>query len=307
MSEQSMSDGAGAEVSYSFGQRLSSARRALNLTHEQVAMELHLSVNLIKALEEEDYTQLPAQMYIIGYLRNYARLLKIPAESLLEALDKAELESPVLIKDVVKQGKKASHSKLAVKLFVLVLVFVVVAGIVSWVQTQDFSAMLAGPVVNKDIEPIEATEIVEEVTVVPAEVVHQDDRALVVNTAVVTEPEKSIADVVDVAVVAETKVDEIKIEPKEVAVKGISLSLSFSDDCWVEVKDSQSKVLAYDLYRGGQNKNVTGTPPFSVFLGNARAVEIEYNGLAYDASSHIDGKLARFTLGKKEDYKSDEE
>ena len=91
MNDQTPPAQAPTEVSPSFGQRLSSARRALNLSQEQVAAELRLKVSLIQALEEEDYSRLPTRMYIAGYLRNYARLLKVPVEPFLKALDHAQL------------------------------------------------------------------------------------------------------------------------------------------------------------------------------------------------------------------------
>ena len=67
------------------GQRLRQAREALNLTQRDVARQLHLNEGLIRALEENDEDALPARTYLVGYLRNYARLLKLPADQIIEA------------------------------------------------------------------------------------------------------------------------------------------------------------------------------------------------------------------------------
>jgi cytoskeleton protein RodZ len=321
MNNQSMSDQETAEVNYSFGQRLSSARRALNLTQEQVATDLRLNVSLIKALEDEDYASLPAHMYIAGYLRNYARLLKIPVEPLLSALDNAELKSPPLITDV-SRPRKASRSKLMVKLFALVLLIVVVAGIVSWIQSQDFawfSGKQAGP---EQTEP----------KALPAPLPEKVDEAPVVSEGDTFESETSpepviepvapvVEEVARTEAVATQEVATQEVATQEVATQevagqtgksetvnnGVELVLTFSDDCWIEVKDSRGEKLLYNLYRGGQRKRVTGTPPFSIFIGNAAAVAIEYNGQPYDASAHIRRNLARFDLGQADDYKSNKE
>jgi cytoskeleton protein RodZ len=329
MNDQSMPDQETAEVNYSFGQRLSSARRALNLTQEQVAADLRLNVGLIKALEEEDYASLPAHTYIAGYLRNYARLLKIPVEPLLSALDNAELESPPLITDV-SRPRKASRSKLMVKLFALVLLIVVVAGIVSWIQSQDF-AWLSGK--QTGAEHTEQTELKALPAPLPEKVgegplVSEGDTletgtspepGIDPEATVVEEVAKTEAVATQEAAIQEVAIQEVAIQ--EVATQeatgqtgkpgivsdDVELVLSFSDDCWTEVKDSRGNRLFYNLYRAGQRKRVTGIPPFSIFIGNAAAVAIEYNGQPYDASPHISRNLARFDLGRADDYKSNKE
>lgn len=71
------------------GQRLRQAREALNLSLQDVAQQLHLNVDLIQALEDHNEEVLPAKTYLVGYLRSYARLLNLPAGSIIEA---AQLE-----------------------------------------------------------------------------------------------------------------------------------------------------------------------------------------------------------------------
>ena len=67
------------------GQRLRQAREALDLSQRDVAQRLHLTVNLIQALEDNNEEALPAQIYLVGYLRSYARLLNLPADSVIDA------------------------------------------------------------------------------------------------------------------------------------------------------------------------------------------------------------------------------
>ena len=65
------------------GQRLREAREALDLSQQDVAQHLHLNVNLIQALEDNNEDVLPAQIYLVGYLRSYARLLDLSADSII--------------------------------------------------------------------------------------------------------------------------------------------------------------------------------------------------------------------------------
>ncbi|TDY01732.1 helix-turn-helix domain-containing protein [Thiohalophilus thiocyanatoxydans] len=68
------------------GQRLREAREAQNLSREQVAHQLNQEVSTIAALEEDDYARLPGKTYILGYLRSYARLLQLPENEIIDAV-----------------------------------------------------------------------------------------------------------------------------------------------------------------------------------------------------------------------------
>jgi cytoskeleton protein RodZ len=69
------------------GARLKSAREAQSLNLDKVAAQLHLSNEMLRALEADDYDNLPARVFVVGYLRNYARLVGLPAEAITQALD----------------------------------------------------------------------------------------------------------------------------------------------------------------------------------------------------------------------------
>jgi len=64
---------------------LRAARLARGLERERVASMLHLGERLIEALEDEDYSKLPGPVFVRGYIRNYARLLGIEEQPILDA------------------------------------------------------------------------------------------------------------------------------------------------------------------------------------------------------------------------------
>ncbi|GEM_PF-563363 len=67
------------------GQHLQRERQSRGLELERVATQLHLRKDVVDALEQGRYEELPAAVYVAGYLRNYARLLEVDAEPLLQA------------------------------------------------------------------------------------------------------------------------------------------------------------------------------------------------------------------------------
>jgi DNA-binding XRE family transcriptional regulator len=66
------------------GKRLKMAREAKGMDAAQAAEQLHLSRAMVNALEAEDYDRLPARVFVRGYYRNYARLMEVPEEIILQ-------------------------------------------------------------------------------------------------------------------------------------------------------------------------------------------------------------------------------
>ncbi|MFN4149133.1 MAG: helix-turn-helix domain-containing protein, partial [Rhodocyclaceae bacterium] len=69
------------------GALLRAAREAAHLSHDDVARALKFSPRQIAALEADDYAALPGATIVRGFVRNYARLLKLDAAPLLQRLD----------------------------------------------------------------------------------------------------------------------------------------------------------------------------------------------------------------------------
>src|SRR3972149_1678821 len=67
------------------GVALKDAREQRNMTVEDVCTHLRISPHQVKALESDDFSALPEAMITRGFIRNYARLLGIDAEPLLQA------------------------------------------------------------------------------------------------------------------------------------------------------------------------------------------------------------------------------
>ncbi|WP_096084447.1 RodZ domain-containing protein [Agaribacterium haliotis] len=74
------------------------------------------------------------------------------------------------------------------------------------------------------------------------------------------------------------------------------LELSFTDDCWVEVKDGSGKLLFADIQRSGDNLRLFGQAPLNLMLGNARAVSLVVDGESVDVPVRSGRDTARFTL-----------
>lgn len=68
------------------GRSLREARGALGITIEQAAHETRISPRFLQALETEHFEELPAPVYVRGFLRSYANYLHLDAEPLITEL-----------------------------------------------------------------------------------------------------------------------------------------------------------------------------------------------------------------------------
>ena len=70
----------------SIGKTLREARDKQGLSAEEVAAKLKLKPKTIAALEADDFDSLPALTYVKGHVRNYARIVDLDADTLIDLL-----------------------------------------------------------------------------------------------------------------------------------------------------------------------------------------------------------------------------
>ncbi len=71
------------------------------------------------------------------------------------------------------------------------------------------------------------------------------------------------------------------------------------EETWLEVHDHAGKRLINRTVPRGQRLTLAGKPPFSVFIGNARGVAVQYLGEPVPFTAHGGGLFARFTVGTR--------
>jgi cytoskeleton protein RodZ len=79
------------EIPKGLGQKLKNAREAKNITIDTIAKQLRLSQQRIIEIEADDYSNVTSPIFVLGYLRGYARLLDIADEEINQELNKINL------------------------------------------------------------------------------------------------------------------------------------------------------------------------------------------------------------------------
>ena len=87
MSEQQSSNNVAEFFSPGPGERLRAARLSMGFDLAKIASELHLTKPVVEALEADHYDDIGARVFVRGYLRNYARIVDMPVESILRQFD----------------------------------------------------------------------------------------------------------------------------------------------------------------------------------------------------------------------------
>ena len=74
--------------------------------------------------------------------------------------------------------------------------------------------------------------------------------------------------------------------------------LSFTADCWFEIKNVDGEMLHADLGRSEQVREYFGQGPFSIKLGFAQGAELEFNGASVALAPHTRNNVAKLVLGQ---------
>ena len=80
------------------------------------------------------------------------------------------------------------------------------------------------------------------------------------------------------------------------AVAEVTLSLTFKEKSWVEVRDGSGTAIFLQTAAAGTTQTVNGAPPLDVVIGNAAGVGVTYRGQAVDFSQFTHANIAKFSL-----------
>jgi len=84
------------------GELLRTTRQKRHLSLPDVALATRINVMYLEALESEDYSLLPGQAYITGFLRNYGRFLGLHPDDLVQEFYSAQPIPPTTVKPATR-------------------------------------------------------------------------------------------------------------------------------------------------------------------------------------------------------------
>ncbi len=304
------------------GELLRTTREAHGYTVADVAQVLKLTQRQVDALEAERFDTLPGAAFARGFLRNYAKVLGLDPEPLLESLAQTDgVGSPELAPVCNAEGTMPAGdgglrpSAMPIALIALLLLGVVVAGwYFNWFaqprEITDTREAIETPVAPAAVTPVPPSLDLAPV-VIPDDAPSEPSAALNPEAAAPSAAESAPPPLQEAVMPAEaptpsTEATEAVEAPAETpapeseapAVVDTTprLVFRFSGESWVEVRDASDKIIFSRTNRPGSVQEVQGNPPFKLVVGNAKEVSLEYRGEPVDLETHTKVSVARLTL-----------
>ncbi len=273
------------------GAQLKAAREAAGLSLDQVAQQLKLAPRQVRALEEENFGMLPGRTFTRGFMRNYARLLNLDPDLLVAHLPDAahapSLESPPLHSTGTTMAELPTAHARAPSFGRWLIPLVLVASIVAAAGYEWYRGRPAGVAA-----PPRSTE-----TAPPA----------APNTSTTPLPNPVAPDSGAPAPAAPPATSgqsapDGTVEPAsapQAAAAGAAdalLVVRYEGPSWTEIRDSAGRMLISRLVDADSVEPFDGAPPFSIVIGNARAVTLVYRGQPVDLAPYTRLNVARLVL-----------
>ena len=266
--------------------RLSQARQAQNLTTAEVARRLKLSVWQIEALESGEYQRLPGVVFVRGFIRNYARLLKLEPEELVQAATSllpqpAPSPEAAPSRDIPFPTATTSRWKGYAA---------ATAGIVALLAVYEYFFNEEPRTVAPKPGPVAVLPFPQKPR--PAVPTKIPQEAPASQPAAVAEPPPQVAEATPPAVPTSASQPRERVTHPDAR----ELSFVFDEESWVEIRDRNDQTIFAQLNQAGTTRRVSGVPPLHIVVGNSQGVRMTYAGRDIDLARHTKLDVARLTL-----------
>ena len=74
------------------------------------------------------------------------------------------------------------------------------------------------------------------------------------------------------------------------------MRIDFQEDCWVEIRSNDERLLYADLGRAGEVKDFVGQAPWLLKVGYAGGISVYLNGNPVKVIPAPEGRITRFTI-----------
>ena len=264
--------------SLGIGAALKQAREQQGLAIDDVAQQLKFAPRQIESLEHERFERLPGPTIARGMVRNYARLLKLDPEPLLERMGAREAAAPQpakresALRPPVPFSDGARRSTIVYAGFSIGLLVLVGAVAYEW-QQEKATPQFVAPAQPQRPEPVQPVAAAAPAQPAPLEEKHVEPAPPMVVTLDKTAVEK----------------------PLPPGMHRVVLRVT-AEEAWLEVRDNAGRSLISSLNPAGTERSVRGRAPLELVIGNPEHVTLTHNGKPVDLTPYTKVGVARLTL-----------
>ena len=300
------------------GRLIRRAREQAGLSVEDLGAQIKLARGTLDALERDDFRTLSEPVYVRGYYRKLSKVLPVAEAELLAAYEahvtpkSAPLPPSKLIlsgDSELGEGSNWSGRKIAG----MVIGGVLIGVLAFWFSSHRSAAPEpAASVVVSESAPASSELTSAETAAEPA----------AIETAPGIAPEPGLAAPTPSPLSTTLTLAPSLSQPPAAAGTGApapatttpapesaapatgarpvgraEVQLQFNATSWTRIEDANGKSLLSGVIQAGDRQSLSGEAPFSIFLGNAPGVSIQFNGQPVDMAKYTKGNnTARFVL-----------
>lgn len=311
-----------AKVKPSCGEQLQHAREAQSLKLSDVAQQLKLPEARLIEIESSEYDPSISATFYRGYIRAYARLLKLEVEPLLESFNQTVVQETAIETNPrlsAFSSKKEVTTGTQLFKWISVIIVISILSLVAWglkerlSQSSSESALLDSVIAdNSDKEKVvtnaldlglsanepvaneDASTRIEQAGQIESTL---DDSLVNESQSVKSEP----LNPEDRSTTASTDVQPVSTSANKASSSVTDANLdelvfAFVGDCWVEVTDATGERLAFGIKRNGKVMTLQGKPPIKILLGDPSVVSLQHNQKMIDLSGYRAGRSVNLVI-----------
>ena len=296
------------------GGAMRTARENQGLSIQDIASRLRLGPKQVESIEADNFAALPEPTIVRGFIRNYAKQLKISAEPLLDAYNvlvpNADLRRLIIMPNA--NMKMTSHKKPKPGRYLLAMLAAIL-GLGVWLFYQNYvekpsptalSEGVNGGSANSESTPSESafgkstlgTEPLPEAALPAAE----RESGLQTSTELTLPApvaDANVSNAAPVATILPAPVAPAVLVPIAPIPNGMAkLEFNATQETWVKVVDASDREIYNKIIFAGSRESIEVTPPVNVTVGNAGATNLSMNGKPVDLAPHSRQNVAHIKL-----------
>lgn len=223
------------------GEELRLHRESKGISLREIEEETKIRMKYLIALEADDFDALPGKVYVIGFLRTYARFLGMNDEEMVNSLKSLPSFNVHEEETKEKKKKKTAPKSVKSKYLILIIVLALVIGGISFAFFRDGDKNKPNEIVPQTQTPPEEQEAPNNIPGTPE---------------------------------TESQTDA----NSESEINGVSVTVIIKESsCWIDVH-IDGKSFFQGTLSAGENRTFIGQEKISIKYGNAGVVEVIANG-----------------------------
>jgi cytoskeleton protein RodZ len=272
------------------GRQLAAARENCGLSVADVAHQLKLSSAQVEAMEAGNYERLPGAVFVRGFIRNYARLVKLDpvlllagAEPQLRPAAQPEPELQHSVNIPFPSGRDFGWRKYAIAALLAAVV------IFAFFRDDAIDTIVSSRQAALPPPQVAATPQAVDAPIVPPAAALSDA------TAESARSEPSAAQTGKIEAGKQPTISTLTAAVDH-GPDAHQITFSFDRESWVEIRDGNGRKIFSQLNAAGTEQAVSGRPPLTLVVGNAPGVRLTHNGQTVDLAPYTKVDVARLTL-----------